>query len=152
MEDLPYIDEHSRTIGAPAERVWSALISVVRTDLGRIAPGALTGAMRVEPTRWQGQWRETPRVGDTLPAFAVTESQPPERLALRGRHRFSSYALIFELEQTGSETCVLRAQTRAEFPGLSGRAYRALVIGSQGHRIVVKRLLRNVAQRAKRSI
>jgi hypothetical protein len=40
------------------------------------------------------------------------------------------------------------AHTSAAFPGLAGRAYRALVIGTGGHRIVVKQLLRAVARRA----
>jgi len=35
-------------------------------------------------------------------------------------------------------------------PGLLGRRYRAAVIGSGGHRLVAKRLLRRVAAAAKR--
>jgi len=38
---------------------------------------------------------------------------------------------------------VLRARTEAAFPGLLGRLYRAAVIGSGGHRLVARRLLRN---------
>jgi hypothetical protein len=43
---------------------------------------------------------------------------------------------------------MLRARSYAEFPGPAGRVYRALVIGSGGHRIMVRRLLRDVADRA----
>jgi hypothetical protein len=42
----------------------------------------------------------------------------------------------------------MRARTRAAFPGALGRAYRALVIASGGHRIVVARLLRKIEARA----
>ena len=55
-----------------------------------------------------------------------------ERLVLTGRHRFSRYALVFELEPLGEHT-VLKALTYAVFPGLHGRVYRLLVIGSRAH-------------------
>jgi hypothetical protein len=148
MEQLPYIDEHSTEIQAAPDRVWAALVSVLRTDLGRIAPKALKGLLRVEPSQWQGDWRGALSPGDALPAFAVVESDPPRRLALHGQHRFSRYALIFELDQGAAGNCSLRAQTWAEFPGPSGRVYRALVIGTRAHRLVVWRLLRNVGRRA----
>ncbi|MDQ6710077.1 MAG: hypothetical protein M3Z11_05920 [Candidatus Dormibacteraeota bacterium] len=73
---------------------------------------------------------------------------PTMRLALRGAHRFSTYALVFELDANGATACTLRAQSWAAFPGLAGRAYRALVIGTGGHRLVVRRLLRRAARRA----
>jgi hypothetical protein len=40
----------------------------------------------------------------------------------------------------------LHARTQAAFPGLRGRLYRAAVIGSGGHRIITRRLLRQVAR------
>jgi hypothetical protein len=148
MERLPYIDEHSITIGATREHVWGILTSALRKDLGRTAPASLTRLLGLAPAEPRGGWRGTPALGDSLPGFEVTEARPPERLALHGRHRFSRYALIFELDAIESARCILRAQTWAEFPGLSGRAYRAFVIGSGGHRLVVRRLLHNVARRA----
>jgi hypothetical protein len=90
MEQLPYIDEHSQRVDAPAR---------------------------------------------------VVEAEPGRRLALRGRHRFSNYALTFVLD--GDR---LRAQTHAAFPGVPGRLYRAAVIGSGGHRLVTRRLLRQIAR------
>jgi hypothetical protein len=39
----------------------------------------------------------------------------------------------------------LRALTFAAFPGLHGKVYRALVIGSGGHRVVVRRMLKRIA-------
>jgi hypothetical protein len=76
-----------------------------------------------------------------VPGFRVVEAEPCRRLALRGRHRFSNYALTFVLD--GDR---LRAQTHAAFPGVLGRLYRAAVIGSGGHRLVTRRLLRQVAR------
>ena len=78
----------------------------------------------------------------------MEEARPPSRLALAGRHRFSRYALVFELEATGPGRTCIRARTWAAFPGILGRVYRALVIGTGGHRIVVGRLLRRVERRA----
>jgi hypothetical protein len=156
MERLPYIDEHSIQIGATQEEAWSALISVLGTDLGGEGPAMLARLLRVDPPRRRGDWRATLDPDDTLPGFAIDEVTFPERLALCGRHRFSRYALVFELDATAAKQfetpgvgeCVLRAKTWAEFPGPTGRAYRALVIGSRGHRLVVGRLLRNVERRA----
>jgi hypothetical protein len=148
MEQLPYIDEHSTVIGATRERVWDALVSTLRTDLGGAAPAVVKRALGLAPSEARGDWRGTLQQGDALPGFAVLEAHAPQRLALRGGHRFSRYALVFELDANGDTSCTLRAETRAEFPGLTGRAYRALVIGTGGHRLAVGRLLRNVARRA----
>ena len=150
MERLPYIDEHSLRIAAHPEAVWRALLSTLRSDLGGRAPGAFARLLGVTPAGRQGEWREAIQPGDSLPGFAVTESVPERRLALSGSHRFSRYVLVFELDagtETGAPDCTLRAQTWAEFPGRSGRIYRALVIGSRGHRLVVDRLLHQTARR-----
>ncbi len=148
MEQLPYIDEHSITIDATCERVWGALGQALRKDFGGSASAPLTRLLGVSPAGARGNWRGTLHPGDALPGFAVAETHPPERLDLRGQHRFSSYALVFELDAIGATRCTLRAQTWAEFPGPIGRVYRALVIGSGGHRLIVRRLLRNVARHA----
>jgi hypothetical protein len=124
MEQLPYIDEHSIVIGATREHVWGVLVSSLRTNLGRPAPAALTRPLRLAPAGSRGDWRTTPKLGDSLPGFEVTEIYVPGRLVLRGRHRFSRYALIFELDDSGKASCALRAQTWAEFPGVAGRSYR----------------------------
>lgn len=143
---MPYIDEHATAIGAPPERAWDALIAVVR-GFGRAVPEAIARPWGLVPSRAHGDWRSAPEPGDCVPGFTVARVQPPLSLELRGRHRFSRYALVFELDEMG-DGCRLRARTYAEFPGLAGRAYRALVIGSGGHRLAVRRLLRDVAARA----
>jgi hypothetical protein len=147
MERLPYIDEHSTTVGATPERVWAALIATWRAH-ARSFPGALAAPWGLTPARVEGDWEATPRPGDCVPGFSVVRSQAPCVLELRGRHRFSRYALVFELAAHGESGCTLSARSWAEFPGLAGRAYRALVIGSGGHRLMVRRLLRGIAGRA----
>jgi hypothetical protein len=137
MEQLPYIDEHSRQIEAPVDVVWTALLRVLRREMGGSAP--IARILGCDPA--QGTAEFTGRPGEAVPGFRVVEAEPGRRLALCGRHRFSNYALTFVLE--GDR---LRAQTHAAFPGVLGRLYRAAVIGSGGHRLMTRRLLRQVAR------
>ncbi|MGB9307181.1 MAG: hypothetical protein WCB92_26895 [Mycobacterium sp.] len=121
MERLPYIDEHAISVDASAAESWSALLRVMCRDPG-------------DPT--------------TVPlGFTLDEATPPRRLALKGRHLFAVYRLVFELDP-GGEGVRLRALTWAAFPGLRGKVYRALVIGTGAHRIVVRRMLNRIAATA----
>ncbi len=150
MGRLPFIDDHARHIDASPEHVWPALLATV----GKISPklpGWLVMAWDLRHAERAGGWDATIAVGDTVPGFAAAEVKPPRLLTLRGRHRFSEYELRFELEQPPTGGTRLRAKTSAAFPGLRGRVYRALVIGSGGHRIAVRRLLASVAHRAERA-
>lgn len=151
MKRPPYIDELTTDIAAGPESTWNALRSQLRAQLsaGRATP--LFHVLGVSPNRAAGDWAGDLR-GATLPGFAVAESAPHTRLELRGRHRFARYVLVFNLDDTGSETTRLRASTYAEFPGVRGRAYRALVIGTGAHRVVTRRMLRDVAGRATRNL
>jgi hypothetical protein len=152
MERLPYIDEHSIWIGATPEQVWRVLAPVLLAHLGGMAPARLTRAFDVIPAQPRGDWSTPPQLGDALRAFEVVQADPSRRLVLWGSHRFARYALVFELgavdDSLGGDCCILRAQTWAEFPGPAGRLYRAIVIGTRGHRLVVRRLLGDVARRA----
>jgi hypothetical protein len=147
MERLPYIEEHARCVGATRERTWAALIAV-GAELRGDATGPLARLTRPQPALAAGDWRRAPEPGATLPGFVVEEACSPSRLALAGRHRFSRYALVFELEDAGPDRTRIRAQTRAAFPGALGRVYRALVIRTGAHRMVVWRLLRRIEGRA----
>jgi len=137
MEELPYIDEHSQQVNAPTDVVWTALLKVLCRQMGGSA--RLARILGCDPA--QGTAEFAGRPGEAVPGFRVFEAEPGRRLALRGRHRFSNYALTFVLD--GDR---LRAQTHAAFPGILGRLYRAAVIGSGGHRLVTRRLLRRVAR------
>lgn len=54
--------------------------------------------------------------------------------------------------QPGGQTgTLLSARSHAVFPGPAGWAYRQMVIGSGGHRILVARLLRSVGRAAEQS-
>ena len=139
MEQLPYIDEHAISLGAPRDRVWAALAEVLHRETR--GGDRLAHALGCEPAYGTPHFDGT--VGQTIPGFRVVEAERCSRLALRGRHRFSRYQLTFLLEDGR-----LRAQTHAAFPGVLGRLYRAAVIGTRGHRLVTRRLLRQVARRA----
>jgi hypothetical protein len=89
-------------------------------------------------------------VGATIPGFRVSEARPPSLLELEGEHRFARYALTFHLDELGSDRMRLRAETRAEFPGPHGKVYRGLVIGTRGHVVAVRRMLKAIKRRAER--
>ena len=137
MEQLPFIDEHSQRVDAPADAVWMALLKVLRRRMGGSA--TIARILGCDPARGTAEFAGRP--GEAVPGFRVVASEPGRRLALRGRHRFANYALTFVVD--GDR---LRAQTHAAFPGVLGRLYRAAVIGSGGHRFVARRLLRQVAR------
>lgn len=129
MEHLPYIDEYSTTIAANPEDTWSAVLKVMCGD-------------RHEPVRAP--------IG-----FVVGEAVPRQRLVLKGRHWFARYRLVFVLDEARDGDTALgtrvHAQTWAQFPGTRGRIYRALVIGTGGHRVAVRAMLSRIAaQTAKR--
>lgn len=118
MERLPYIDEHAIWLRASAEEAWSALLGKMCRD---------------------------PDDPSTAPlGFRLEEADAPHRLALKGRHPFAVYRLVFEVDPDGDGVRV-RALTFAAFPGVHGKIYRALVISSGAHRKVVRRMLRRIA-------
>ncbi|MCV7384882.1 hypothetical protein [Mycolicibacter longobardus] len=125
MEQLPYIDEHAITIDASPAETWTALLAVLCRN-------------PADPT--------------SVPlGFALDEATPPRRFALKGRHPFAVYRWVFELDDLGAGRTRVRSQTWAAFPGLHGKVYRALVIGSGGHRVVVQLMLRRIAAAVRRA-
>ena len=148
MERLPYIDDHEVEVPADADAAWRALLQVAHRSFGETASTRFGRALRLQPPAASGDWAPGLRPGVALAGFAVERVRPAELLSLRGSHRFSRYRLDFELEPTGTGRCRLRARSWGEFPGLAGAAYRALVIGSGGHGLVVRRMLRRVADTA----
>ncbi|WP_027941400.1 hypothetical protein [Amycolatopsis taiwanensis] len=143
---LPRVDEHSVMIGAAPQVVWDALLCVVERSFSSLRPMSRVLGCRDAET-------VGPRplaVGSAFPGFHVAAADAPHKLELAGRHRFSRYALTFRLDDVGNGRVRLRAESLAEFPGVLGRVYQAMVIGTGGHVLGVKRLLATVKRRAER--
>jgi hypothetical protein len=143
---LPRIDEHWIEITASPERVWAALEAVVTRAMGGGAWQRLYA--RIVGARDTEQTGHGLTVDATLVGFRVVGAAPPRDLRLEGAHRFARYAVRFWVEPAGSGARV-GAITDADFPGLLGRGYRMLVIGSGGHALVVRSLLRAIKKRAR---
>jgi len=144
--DLPWIDEHSAVVDGDPQRAWDALVHVIGRSFSDPRRGRVAALLGCEDTTTAGP--PFPAAGASVPGFHVAESQAPRLLALAGRHRFSRYALTFRLDpvEDGRMTRV-RAETRAVFPGLAGRAYRVVVIGTRGHVLAVRSMLHGIARR-----
>ena len=147
IESLPFVDVHSVTVVATPEETWGAMLATVAESIAN-RPGPrvarLLGCVHTERSGQPGA------IGSTLPGFVVARSIRPAVLALLGEHRFSRYALILRIAETPLDPVVLSAETRAEFPGTRGSAYRGLVIGTRGHRLAIETMLRTVRRRAER--
>jgi hypothetical protein len=146
--DLPHVDEHSIAIAASPDATWDALLRVVE---GSFASGPSSrGARLLGCGDTEASGPRPLAAGSVLPGFHVETARPPRELALVGSHRFSDYALIFRLDDANGDGTTLRAETRAAFPGLKGRAYRAAVIGTRMHVLVTRRLLSATKRSAER--
>jgi hypothetical protein len=86
--------------------------------------------------------------GMTILGFRVADAKPPHLLGLEGEHRFSRYRLTFSVDDLGGGRARVRAETRANFPGMFGKLYRMLVIGTRGHVLAVRRMLTVIKRRA----
>jgi hypothetical protein len=144
--DLPFIDEHAVDVAASAERAWEA-VRLTAASSFRGQRAELLARLLGAETQSRG---DPGKRGSTIVGFRVARADPPLELALVGEHRFSRYALIFRVEALADDRSRVRAETRAVFPGLHGRAYRALVIGTRGHVLAVNGLLRAARARAER--
>ena len=134
-------------IAGGAEAVWDALVEGL-DETGRSARARrLADVLGCSARDRSG---EPGSIGSTIPGFVVTRSIPPAVLALMGQHRFSRYALVFRVNETLAGPTRLSAETRAEFPGARGRAYRTLVIDTRFHVLATRSILRSVRRRAER--
>jgi hypothetical protein len=144
--ELPYLDEHATAIAAGVDDVWLVLLETLdRTFSGTHA----TGYART--VRCADRIASGPRPlaeGSTIPGFRVTAATPGSELVLEGRHRFSTYSLIFRLEQVNTGRSLLRAESRAAFPGSAGGVYRLLVVATGGHVVGMRWLLSAIASRS----
>ncbi|MFI1393352.1 hypothetical protein [Streptomyces sp. NPDC020681] len=143
---LPYVDEHSTVIAAGTDDVWRSLCETLDRSFSR--PGAAGYARLVGCADRTVSGPRPLAEGSAFPGFRAVAVIPSQELVLQGRHRFSSYALIFRLEHVGPGQSRLRAESRAAFPGLAGGLYRRLVIGTGGHVVGMRRLLSAIRRRA----
>lgn len=147
LQELPPIDEHSIEIDASAEAAWASLFPILSKSLD--------SSMSRRYARWV-DCRDLEASGDlhhpggTLPGFVVARAIAPVMLALMGRHRYSTYALVFRIDLLPGQRCRVRAETRATFHGRKGKLYKTMVIGSRGHVFVSRRMLRSLRRRAER--
>jgi hypothetical protein len=152
--ELPFVDVHSLAVDAAPERVWDAVAQVMRGWAGGTPPRRSAQAGALLARLLDSADAEPPRPGSGLPeamvGFHVTQAERPLLIALEGEHRFSRYALTFRIEAAEGSRCVVKAETRAAFPGFAGRVYRGAVIGTGAHVIVVRRLLSSIKNRAER--
>lgn len=139
------VDVHSVVIDASRAAAWPALQHMVE----HAGPGRFARFLGCVDTEASG-----PRplaVGSTVPGFHVVAVDEPGELALAGRHRYSDYALVFRLDELAPGRSRLRAETRAAFPGTSGRLYRTMLVGTRAHVIATRRMLAIVKRAAEAS-
>ncbi|MFC8433077.1 hypothetical protein [Streptomyces sp. NPDC057253] len=145
---LPRIDEHTTLVRADAGSVWHALGETLDQSFGRPRSARYGRLVGVADRTASG-----PRPlaeGSAFPGFRVAAARPGRELVLVGRHHFSTYALIFRLDEAGDGSTRLRAETRARFPGPGGALYRLLVISSGAHALLTGRLVAGARRRAER--
>lgn len=145
-EPLPFVDEHHVDVALASDDVWLLLLESVDRSFGHPVAAGYARLIGCDDTTVSG-----PRplgVGSAVPGFHVIAIEPRSRLVIGGHHRFASYTLTFRLESTGRQRSRLYGETRAAFPGPGGRVYRALIIGTGGHVVAVRRMLAGVKRRA----
>jgi hypothetical protein len=124
---LPLLDKHNATLPANHSAVWQAV---------RQYAWGLTQSEHVLLGRVLGT---EPKSG-----FELAEEVEGERLALTGRHRFAHYRLVFELDAETRNATKLSVLSFAAFPGARGRLYRGLLMGTGGHVLAVRHMLRTI--------
>lgn len=144
-EQLPFIDRHSVEVAAGPQATWDALVEVLDRSLGSRGSRLAAHALGCTET---GPIVRPLAEGSTITGFRVLAFVPPAELTLAGEDRFSRYRLSFDLEPIANGRTSLSAATSAAFPGLHGRLFRTLVVGSGGHALVTRRLLKSVGREA----
>lgn len=147
-DELPLVDEHDVVVDADAERVWTAMSETLDAAFTGPLADAYASLVGCAPSRASGA--RPLEVGSTIDGFGVVTAWAPARMELRGRHRFSEYALTLRLEPIERRKTRVRAETRAAFPGIGGRLYRLAVIGTGGHAVTMRRLLARISRNAAR--
>jgi len=131
--ELAHIDEHTVVIDRRREHVWAALNRYVSQHMVARDSARLGRILGVDPPA----------------GFERISAEEGREIILTGRHRFSRYQLSFEVADATDGRTRLTAITHASFPGVSGKLHRLAVVGSHGHAIVVKRMLRSIERRTR---
>jgi len=147
-DSLPFIDEFDVLVDAPAEEAF--LAAAKRMQRSFEGPGARAFSRFLRCVHRGRDYTVPPKVGQEANGFMVARADPPTALVLEGRHRFAAYRLSFLVDPIDARHSRLRARTDARFPGLPGALYRALVIGSGGHGMIVRGMLARMAASAAR--
>lgn len=145
---LPFIDAWSVDVQAPALAVWDTILESMPGPHGSLALRVWAVVWGADPAEANGLGSHV--LGAERPGLAVCEVVRPATYALTGRHRFARYQLVFRIDQRSATRSRLTAETFADFPGTAGRLYRALVIDSRAHALVVRATLHLLRTRAER--
>jgi hypothetical protein len=141
---LTRVDVHAVEVAAGRERVWEGVLAEVRG--GGTMRGLGATLLGCRERRAEGP---LDREGSTLIGFRVADVAVAERLALVGEHRFSRYALTFDIaERDAGSGALLRATTDAWFVPI----YRALVVGSGMHDRLMRAMVERIRRRAERGV
>ena len=149
LEKLPPIDEHEIEVDAPAEAAWAAIFPTLEHSLDTKFGRRYSEKVGAIETDCHGDLHHP---GGTLPGFVVSRAIAPVMLALLGEHKFSKYAIVFRIDLLPGQRSRVRLETRAQFDGTRGRIYKLGVLGTRGHVLVVRRILRAIKRRAERSV
>ncbi len=140
---MEFVDRHVLAVPAPAPRVWDAVATTLAAADGPVARAA-AALLRCTPRRTSGP--PVPSPGAETPGFRVAEAHPPRRLRLEGGDALARYVVQFDVDAAAGTVSV---STWAAFAGGPlGRAYRAAVIGTGGHAVTMKLVLRRIRRRA----
>lgn len=165
--ELSFIDGYSIEAKAPPEQVWDVIVERVLPrfggGFGPVATGRVgqvgTRILRAPyapPVRAGAGARVAgagPRPPSVIMGFRVERAERPGLIELVGEHRFARYSLTLRVTPSGSGSMSrLSAETRAAFRGSAGRLYRAAVIGTGAHRLVVSRLLHRIRRLSARRV
>jgi hypothetical protein len=124
---LPLLDEHSVMVPANRSVVWQA-VRQYACGLAQSDHVVLGWVLGTEPTS----------------GFQLVEEVEGVRLAMAGRHRFARYRLVFALDAEPGNATRLSILSFAAFPGARGRLYRGLLLGTGGHVLAVRHMLRTI--------
>ncbi len=149
LEDLPPIDEHYIEVEAPAEATYAALFPTLESALGSKFAHSYCERIGAVETEAHGDLHHP---GGTLPGFTVTRAIAPVMLALTGEHKYAKYAVVFRIDLLPGQRSRVRIETRAQFAPRRGTLYKAAVIGTRGHILIVNRMLRSIKRRAELSV